>query len=347
MKIDKNEIHRILVIKFGGMGDILLSTPVLPNLRNYFKSAHIDYLTLIRNRDILMDNEYIDRVLTYDSSIDKSCDLLRHIRGKKYNLVIDLFCNPRTALLTFLSGAKYRVGFNFRNRKYAYNIKKDGRGAEIHNVEFNLDALRCADIPVVHNHLNLSVNIVHKEFADKLIADTNIGSEILFGIAVTGGWESKRYKIPDYIELMKKILSKFDVKFLLIWGNKTEKAQCEEIKSALPGKTVLIPDCSIRYLAALIQKCALVIGNDSGPLHVSVAVRVPVLGIYGPTNPLLQGPYGKRNITVQNTKLECLSCNLLNCKIGNICMTELSKDFILSKLDELIEKNKLVIPKKR
>ncbi len=346
MKINKDEIQRILVIKFGGMGDILLSTPVLPNLKIYFKSARIDYLTLIRNRDILMDNEYIDRVLTYDSSIDKSFDLLRHIRNKKYNLVIDLFCNPRTALLTFLSGAKYRVGYNFRGRRYAYNIRKEGRGAEVHNVDFNLDALRFADIPVVHKHLNLSVNIVHKEFADKFITDTNISSEILFGIAVTGGWESKRYKIPDYIALMKKILSKFDVKFVLIWGTEKEKKQCEEIKSALQGKAVLVPDCAIRYLAAIIKKCVLVIGNDSGPLHVSGAVEVPVLGIFGPTNPKLQGPYGERNITVQNIKLECLNCSFLNCKIGNICMTELSKDYMLSKLDELIEKNKLVIPKK-
>jgi ADP-heptose:LPS heptosyltransferase len=246
-----------------------------------------------------------------------------------------------------LSGAKYRVGYNFWGRRYAYNIKKDGRGGEVHNVDFNLDALRFADIPVVSNNINLSVNIVHEEFADKFIADSNIGSDTLFGIAVTGGWESKRYKIPDYIELMKKILNTYNVKFLLIWGTDKEKAQCEDIKSALHGKAFLVPDCAIRYIAAIIQKCALVIGNDSGPLHVAVAAGVPVLGIYGPTNPKLQGPYGENNVTVQNTKLKCLNCSLLKCKIGNICMTELSKDYMLSKLDELIEKNKLIIPKNK
>ena len=85
------------------------------------------------------------------------------------------------------------------------------------------------------------------------------------------------------------------------------------------------------------------IGNDSGLIHLAVASDVPVLGIYGPTNPLLQGPFGENNITVVNEKIDCLNCNLLECPIGNICMTELSKDVIMEKIEELISKNKIEI----
>ena len=346
MKINKDEVRKILVIKFGGIGDVLMSTPVLPNLREYFPNAHIDYLTLIKNRDVLMDNHYIDRVLTFDARIDKSWDLLRHIRNKGYNLVIDLFCNPRTALLTYITGAKYRVGFKFRGRKYAYNIKAVGRGGEVHNSDFNLDALIKAGIPIVSKKLNLSVNVVHKEYAEKFIKDNNLGNEFLIGLAITGGWESKRYKIKDYIELMSLISSKYNVKFLILWGNKKEFKDAQEIKNHFKDTSFIIPDSPIRYLAALIKTCKVIIGNDSGPLHLAGAVEVPALGIYGPTNPKLQGPYGEQNVTAENTKLDCLHCNLLECGIGNICMTELSKKNILEKFEELIKKNNLKIQKK-
>ncbi len=347
MIINKDEIRRILVIKFGGIGDVLMSTPVLPNLRAYFPESKIDYLTLLRNRDVLMDNHYIDRVLTYDAKIDKSYDLIRHIRNKGYNLVFDLYCNPRTAFLTYITGAKYRVGFKFRGRNYAYNIKGIGRGGEVHNTDFNLDALINANIPIISKKLNLSVNVVHEEFTNKFLSENNIQNEILIGIAITGGWESKRYKIKDYIELIKLISAKYKAKFLLLWGTKQELKEANEIKSNTDGDVFVIPESSIRYLAALIKKCKVLIGNDSGPLHLAGAVEVPVLGIYGPTNPDLQGPYGEMNVTIQNTKLDCLHCNLLECNIGNICMTELPKLTILEKLDELLEKNKIDIPKKQ
>lgn len=346
MKINKDEIRRMLVIKFGGIGDVLMSTPVLPNLRAYFPDAKIDYLTLLRNRDVLMDNHYIDRVLTYDSKIDKSYDLIRHIRNKGYNLVLDLYGNPRTAFLTYITGAKYRVGYKFRGRNYAYNIKGKGRGGEVHNTDFNLDALITADIPIISKKLNLSVNIVHDEFAEKFLAENELQNEFLIGIAITGGWESKRYKIKDYIELIKLISAKYNARFLVLWGTKQELKEAEEIKSKTDGNVFVIPDSPIRYLAAIIKRCKVLIGNDSGPLHLAGAVEVPVLGIYGPTNPDLQGPYGEHNITVQNTKLDCLHCNLLVCNIGNICMTELPKSSILEKLDELQAKNKIIIPKK-
>ena len=342
MNLDKSKIKKILVIKFGGIGDILLATPVLPNLKDYFPEAEIYFLTLRHSRDILIDNPYLTRAFTYDPSEDKSLCLIKNIRNQKYDLVIDLFGNPRTALITFLSGAKYRFGFKFRGRDYAYNIKVMGRGGIVHNVEFNLDALRALDIPIVSKKLHLPMNIVHDEFAEEFIKTYNVDSKKIIGISKTGGWESKRYKVSDYIELINKLNELYEVNFILIWGNKKEKENCEYIKSKIVKENAfVIPDSPIRYLGAIIKKCDLVIGNDSGPLHIAVAVGVPTLGIYGPTNPNLQGPYGDTNLSVVNEKLNCLYCNLLDCPIGNICMTELSKDKIIDKVRELIKINNI------
>lgn len=340
MKLDKSKIKKILVIKFGGIGDILLTTPVLPNLKAAFPDAEINFLTLRHSRDILIDNPYLTRAFTYDPSEDKSWCLIKNIRMQKYDLVIDLFGNPRTAFITFMSGARYRFGFKFRLRDYAYNIKVMGRGGEVHNVDFNLDALRALEIPIISRKMYLPVNIVHREFAEEFIRSNDLDSKKIIGISKTGGWESKRYKPDDYIELINRLNEIYDVNFILIWGNQKERENCEFIKNKITkGNTYLIPDSPIRYLGAIISKCDMIIGNDSGPLHIAVAVGVPTLGIYGPTNPNLQGPYGDNNLSIVNDKLDCLCCNLLVCPIGNICMTELSKDKIIEKVKELIRIN--------
>ncbi|MBX7041583.1 MAG: glycosyltransferase family 9 protein [Ignavibacteria bacterium] len=340
MSLDKSKIKNILVVKFGGIGDILLTTPVFPNIRAYFPDAVINVLTLRNARDILIDNPYITRAFTYDPNEDKSWCLIRNIRKQKYDLIIDLYGNPRTALITFISGAKYRFGFKFRGRNYAYNRSVMGRGGTVHNVEFNLDALNALGIPIVSRDLYLPLNIVHREFADSFIRSSGLEGKKIIGISKTGGWESKRYKSNDYIELIDKLNGIYDANFILFWGTKKEREDCEYIaKSIRAGNAFVIPDSPIKYLGALIQKCSLVIGNDSGPLHIAVAVGTPTLGIYGPTNPKLQGPYGEKNLSVVKEELNCLYCNLLECDIGNICMTELSKDRIIEKVKELISLN--------
>ncbi|MCB0721607.1 MAG: glycosyltransferase family 9 protein [Ignavibacteriae bacterium] len=341
MVIDKNRVKKILIIKFGGIGDLLLTTPVFPNLRGYFPDAEIYVLTLRKGRDVLIDNPYLKRVFTYDPTEDKSWCLIKNIRKQKYDLIIDLYCNPRTALITFLSGAKYRFGFEFRGRSYAYNIKMKGRGGEVHNVDFNLDALRKMDIPITSKQLILPLNVVHREFAEDFIKSNNIDSKPILGISLTGGWEAKRYKMNDYIELIRMILNMYNINIVLLWGNDEEKKEAEEIHAVFKDRSFIIPDSPIKYLGAIIERCDAIIGNDSGPLHLAVSTGVPTLGIYGPTNPLLQGPYGDKNLTVVKEDLDCLYCNLLECPIGNLCMVELAKDSLIAKFNELIAINNI------
>jgi ADP-heptose:LPS heptosyltransferase len=338
----KEKIKKILIIKFGGIGDVLLSTPVLPNLREFFPDAIINFLTYQNCIDAVKDNPYINRALSFKLGDDTSYCFLKNIKKQKYDLIIDLFGNPRTAFATFYSFAKYRVGFKFRHRRYAYNIKVDGRGGEVHNVEFNLDAIRKINCPVNSKKLFIATNNYHEEFADIFIKNTGLNKSPI-GIVISGGWETKKYKTDDYKILIKKILEKYDAEILLMWGIQPEKEQCEIIKKDNAERIFVTPECDIKYLSAIMKKCKFVIGNDSGLIHLAVASDVPVLGIYGPTNPLLQGPFGENNITVVNEKIDCLNCNLLECPIGNICMTELSKDVIMEKIEELISKNKIEI----
>jgi ADP-heptose:LPS heptosyltransferase len=338
--LNKDKIKKILVIKFGGVGDVLNSTPLLPNLREYFPSAVINFLTYKKCIDAVKNNPYITRALAYTINEDGSYCFLKNIRKQKYDLIIDLFGNPRTAFATFYSDAKYKAGYKFRLRSYAYNFKIAGRGSEVHNVEFNLDALKRLNIPINSKKLFISTNEFYEDIADKFIKENNIDSKKIMGIAISGGWDTKKYKLVDYIILIKKIFKKYDLNIIFLWGTDEERNESEFIKFDFSKNVFITPKTNLEQLSAIMKRCDFILGNDSGMLHLAVASGVPVLGIYGPTNPHLQGPYGENNVTVVNDNLDCLNCNLLDCPIGNICMTELSKDLIMEKIEELLQKIK-------
>ncbi len=347
--LNKSEIKKILFIKFGGIGDVLLSSAVLPNLRNFFPEAEINVLTYKNCRDVFVENPYINRVLTYDPGRDGSLFLIRKIRKQKNDLIIDLFANPRTALVTYFSGAKYRVGYAFKQRKYAYNIPLDMEGiiGKMHNLDVNLEALKKIDIPVISRDLFLSVTKYHDEFALKFFKDKGIENDFKIAIPMAGGWESKKYKVKDYIKLIEMINEKYDVKFILTWGDEYEYRDSVQINKAVPGNTFIIPDTTIRYLAAFFKNSNAVISSDSGHMHVAAVTGVPVLGIFGPTDPLQQGPVGEIHRTITHSKLVCLKCALLDCHIGNICMTELDKNIIIDTFLEMLEANNITIPLKK
>ncbi len=88
------------------------------------------------------------------------------------------------------------------------------------------------------------------------------------------------------------------------------------------------PATTLLQLAALFERCAFVVTNDSGPMHIAAASGSHVLGIYGPTRPELQGPYDTGHATVRREGLDCLGCNLTECPIGNICMTDLTVETV-------------------
>lgn len=336
MKFDKSRIQKILVIKPAAIGDVLLSTPVIENLRHNFPDAEINFLTQTYCRDVVADNPYLSRVLTYDRNESGYC-IVKNVRKQKYDLVIDLFCNPRTALITFLSRAKYRIGYPFRFRSYAYNIKVKSRSSEVHNIDFNLDTLRHLGLEIVSRQPYFEVNDIHNKFADKFIERMGLSGREIIGINPSGTWETKVWYPERFVELIRLLNSQYA--FLLFWGNEKEKAAAEGIKKIAGSNVYTIPEVDLKYAAALIDKCEVFISNDTGPMHIAWVMGVPVCGIYGPTNSKLQGPLGDNAVTVENESLTCLGCNLTAikyCPYEHACMRDLMPEDVFKKVKELL-----------
>lgn len=346
VEINWENITKILIIKFGGIGDVLLSTPVIFNIKTFLPKTKLFFLTEYKCRDVIRENPYLDGYFTFDLGVRRKPPLYREIKKHKFNLIIDLYCNPRSAFVVWYSRAPYRVGFSFRFRKYAYTHIINRRSSEVHNLNFNLDALKHIGIPILSRQTEIYLNFVHTEFADQFISNNNLTEENLLGILISGGWETKKFKLDGYKKLVKKILELYKIKIIIFQGNQAEESEARQLKSEFESDCYISPTANLKYTSALMKKCKAIIGNDSGLLHLAVASQVPVLGIYGPTDPRLQGPFGEKNLYVENDSLDCLHCNLQACNIGNICMTQLDINHIVSKFKELLKINNISLEEK-
>jgi len=328
-------INRILVIKLRAIGDVLLSTPVVQNLHDHFPFAQIDFLADKFASDVVIGNPWVSNVLTFDRKHDSSVGMIRQVREKKYDLIIDLFSNPRSAIITRLSSARFRAGFPFRWRKYAYNIIIPPRAGNIHNIDFNLDALRQLNVPVHHFQPYFPLEERAKHFAAEWFRGENFAGKPVVGLNPSGGWYTKRWGLEHYARLGDLIGQRYGASIIVLWGpGEEDDARFIQQRMKIPAQ--VIPKTTLSQLGAIIQRCAFIVSNDSGPMHIAASLGIPTLGIFGPTNPLQQGPYGDNHRWVRNEELDCLECSLTACPIGNLCMTQLEVERVLDAFNLLV-----------
>jgi ADP-heptose:LPS heptosyltransferase len=330
-------VLKILIIKLRAVGDVVLSTIVTKNLRLAYPGAEIHYLTEPASAEVLLHNRYVDRTLVYRKRTMSGWALIRMVRRERYDVVIDLFGNPRTALVTRLSGARIRAGFRFRGRAYAYTVVAEPRGDRVHNTQFNLDALIALGIEIQDRNIYFGYGPEDVSFINSFLTDS---TRPLVCINQGGGWYTKRWGREKFAALADRVAEEFGARIILAWGPGEQK-EVEELRGLMKQEAIIPPPTNLPQLGAMLARCALMITNDSGPMHIGAAVGVPVLGIYGPTNPALQGPYGDRHAVVRNESLDCLGCNYTQCPIGHPCMLELDVEDVMLALRQTVRANNL------
>ena len=332
-------VRSILVIKPRAIGDVLLSTVVLPNLRSAFPDASISFLTEKAAGDIVCENPFVDEPIIFDASRDSFFALLLRLRRARYDIVFDLFCNPRSAQMTFATGAPVRVGYPFRGRAWAYTVHVETRADRVHNTEFNLDALASLGIPVTERRLCFPLPAARLERMADSIRPLQTRCGPLIALNSSGTWESKRWGLEHFARLADLLVERLDANVMLLWGP-GEEADVAAIRRYMRHDASPAPPTSIGELGALLAGCDYTVSNDSGPMHISAAVGTPTLGIFGPTNPFLQGPFHPDSAWVRLEGLDCLACNLTRCAIGNICMRDLDVETIYNAFIDLMERTK-------
>jgi lipopolysaccharide heptosyltransferase II len=334
-KIKSEEIKKILCIKPRGIGDIILSTIVLENLKAAFPHSEIHYLTEEFAKRAVENNPFVSKILSFNKK-DFVLSIIIKVRKEKYDLVLDFWSNPKTAQIAFFSGARCKVGYEKRGRKYAYNyLGKNGTMGE-HAAEDNLVLLKAIDVPITSKRIIYQTRKEEKTFAGKFFSELNNQYQLIIGIIPSGGWESKRCDPVKWIEICNEIQKKHNAQFIILWGPGDEK-DAENISNGLKPAPITGPKSSFGELSALIEKCDLIIANDSGPMHVSAALGKPTLGIFGPTDPIAHRPYSENSSYVIHSELHCIKCTKLVCPYNHECMLELPVEKVMAEVSKLMK----------
>ncbi len=342
MAVAGSDIGSILVIKLRAIGDVLLSTVVLRSLRTAYPHARIDFLAEAASREVIEGNPDVSSALVFNPRTGSGAGLVFDVRRRRYDMVIDLFGNPRSAIITAFSGARIRVGYRFGWRRHCYNLVVAPRGGEVHNTEFNLDALRAIGIPLVESGPVFPRSASERRQADRFFSAAGLDGRIVIALNAGGGWYTKRWPLKRFAELGDRIARTFHAGVIILWGP-GERDEAEALRGAMASRAALIPPVGLKGLAEILARCSALVTNDSGPMHIAAAIGLPVLAIFGPTNPDLQGPVGVKHEVIQNTTLLCLGCNLTKCPIGIPCMEQLGVEEVMAAFGRLMQKNGITV----
>jgi len=343
---------KILLFKIGAIGDTLMTTPLIKQLRNNFKDAIIDYLIGSHSYGVLEGNEHLDNIMKFDEKIffdrdlKKWIKLIFKIRKRDYDVIFVLDKHWIFNLTAFLFGVKKRIGFDrFGEGKFlTYKVPYFGRK---HEIFYYLDLLRGLGIEPDYDDWQMEIFLDNKdlEFAEKFWNDNNLNDKVVVGICPGGARnigvgddDLRRWDTKKYIELIKK-LKENDFEVLLI-GGKTDKEIEDEILKEVKCVSA-IGKTSLKESAALLKKCDVVICNDSGPMHLAAAVNKKVVSIFGPTHPSEKAPLHKESKYIWK-QIGCNPCYDLwgrypkPCPYGKRCMKDINVEEVLNVINKLI-----------
>ncbi len=329
---------KILIVKPRGLGDVVLSTIVLKNLKANFDNVTIDYLTEKFAKPVLLFNPYINQIFTFPDNFFELIKLIKVLFNKNYDYIFDFYSNPRTAFLTFLIRGKVKLGYDKRGRRYAYDVKVRMEDPNLHSALAHIEFLKKIKLKIESEEILYYITNEEIEFAKNFFKNNSLSNNYV-AIVPGGGWSSKRCEPKKFVEFCKAINKKFNYKFLILYGDDDSK-DAEEIYTSIPEISHLAGKTSIRQMVALISQCKATIANDSGPMHLSAAIKVPTLGIFGPTNPYAHAPFGKNCSFVRKDDLECIQCNLLVCPRNHECMLELDANEVVNEFSKIVLHNR-------
>jgi lipopolysaccharide heptosyltransferase I len=302
------EPEKILIIKPSSLGDIIHSLPFLHTIKKCFPKAEIHWVVARGLHVVLENHPLIDRLWVINKDKWKSLayfaktlgeisELFKGLRREKFDLCLDLSGLFRSGLITWASGAKYKLGFQESDEgsPFFYTHKIAG-GMEDHAVDRYLKiavAIGCAADEIAYP-------MVPFEESPPLLKE--LPGEYLL-MAPSAGKEANRWPAARFGELAARL----PLPTLVISAPVDQEVVAEVLKHSHGKAISLAGKTNLLELLALIKKARFLVANDTGPIHIAAAFGVPVFAIFGPANPRRTGPYGKIHTIIQE-ELPCSPC---------------------------------------
>ncbi len=337
--LENYQPEKIIVRMPNWIGDLVMATPVLSDLRKAYPKAHITAMCRTPISELLREDQDIDELFCFSKAgklerrSDKR-DIIEKLKRGKYDLGVLLTHSFSSAWWFWLGKVKRRLGYKGNGRGILLTDKLSfpKNVHEQHLVETYKMLLGPLGIPLSETKPRLY--LTEKELSDARTLLGQLGitsSEVLIGINPGAAYGSAKCWLPDRFREVTKRLIKLDNVRIIYFGDQATMPLVKEICQDLPSPVINLAGLtSIRELASLIKLCKVLLTNDSGPMHIAAAVGTPLVALFGSTNETATGPY--KTGTVINKHVECSPCYHRVCPIDFRCMKKIESDEVYNEI---------------
>jgi lipopolysaccharide heptosyltransferase II len=325
--------NRILIILHGSIGDVTRALPLANLVRRRFPNAFLAWAVEPACYPLVKDQPVLNEIILFDRPHwwRDFLPFVQKIRSRRFDLVLDLQRHFKSGLISFLSRAAVRIGFNRSDCKELNWIFNNA----------HLPALG-EGIPKLEHYLKFAEYLgetspVEWRFRltgeEKLRVNQHLArvGESYAALFVASRWESKQW-FPDQIAACARVIHErhgFDV--VLLGSKQDERAALEaQAQSALPMIN-LVGQTSLREAIGIIARAKVAIGPDTGLMHISAAVGTPVVSLWGATSPSRNSPYRFEELAIRG-RAACSPCYMKHCPIGRLCMRSITTEEIAEKV---------------
>lgn len=345
---------RLLFIRLRNLGEAVLDTANLRALKQWRPDLQMTTLLEAIYTDLYAADPGIEAIPLWRGMKDKRSPLaarlsmIREIRRRRFDAVINLHGGPTSAQLTLLSGARFRIGAaDFRN-SYAYNrrippvdqiLNQPGASRGLHTVENQFAWFKWLGLPG-EEPMPTSLYVSHQSCstAENKLREAGIDQERPYAVlGPTNEFYTKRWMPERYAEVAERLITRgFQI---VMTGAPTEeqKAQLASVQKAANRELVSLSSLSIGELVAVIAGGRLFVGNDSGPAHIAAAVKTPLVVLFGPASSVRWRPWRAPSVLVQN-HFPCNPCAMYTCEVFDQpeCIRSISVEQVMKAIDQVM-----------
>jgi len=342
---EARENFNILLIKFSSVGDVILSTAAIRAVRKKFPPSYkISFLVGAESKDVLLGCPYIDELIVCDlKNKDKGIaglwNLGRVLRKKNFDLVIDLQNNRKSHILSALSMALERYGYNNKKFGFLLNHSITDKKPAIDPLTHQFEMLKLLDIKLDGGqHLELWPSPKDEHYIEGFLGSAWLSANQKFigiNLSASSRWMSKNWPLTRIAKLCEE-LSRRDI-LVIVTGTEKDAPQANTLMSCAKNIKIInaCGKTTINQLACLIKKCAVYVSSDSAPLHIAASMATPFVALFGPTDPARHLPPAKDYVLIKKD-LSCSPCYKANCK-NNKCMQAISVEEVLTAIEKLLK----------
>lgn len=321
-------MERILLIRFGSIGDVVLTTPTIRAVRRAFPEAYIAMLVGDRAADVVLSNPHLNEAIVFRREVKTLSETRRAaavLRERDFHISIDMQRKFRSSLLAYRSGAKLRIGYH-RPGGFLCTVKIPAV-ADKHIVEQNLSLLKPLGIEDANLDPEMFPLDEERDYASGVFQSQGLTQDSpIIGFFPGAGWPSKCWPAKRFAAIGDLAVEELNAQ-VIIFSGPGEADIVDNVARQMKASAVLMKDeITLPQLAAMIEKCDLFLSNDTGPMHISVAVKTTTIGLFGPGDHVRFYPIGEKHALIRGN-VPCGPCRQFTgkCK-DNICMKAIPVD---------------------